>query len=197
MFTLRRLIPSTLFLTVLTLLGCESPTRPEALADPEVGLSLGRRGIAASAGGHGHYLLQATYDVTFAFNAIELTNGKVLGHFHQSLERPTGTIDFRGRVTCLAFDQANHRAWIGAVITKNESTDPAFTRDLNQPGHDVWFRVVDYGEGQNAAQPDRSTFMGFEDTPGIPTSAFYCALKPWPEGDARTWPVTSGNIEVR
>jgi hypothetical protein len=120
-----------------------------------------------------------------------------MGEFHQSLERPTGTIDFHGSVTCLAFDETNHRAWIGGVITENRSTDPAFLLDLHQPGHDVWFRVVDYGEGANAQQPDRTTFMGFENTPGIPTSAFYCALKPWPDDDARTWPVTHGNIQVR
>ena len=195
MLILRRLMPIVIFL--VPMLGCEGPTRPNAVADPEVELSLGRRGVAASATGGGHYLLQATFDVQFAFAAVELTNGRVLGTFHQSLERPTGTIDFDGRVTCLAFDKPNHRAWIGGVITRNRSTDPAFRRDLNQPGHDVWFRVVDYGEGANATQPDRTTFMGFEDTPGIPTSAFYCALKPWPEGDARTWPVTEGNIQVR
>jgi hypothetical protein len=45
--------------------------------------------------------------------------------------------------------------------------------------------------------PDRSTFVGFENTPDIPTSAFYCALRPWPADDARTWPQTAGNIQVR
>ncbi|HVE78787.1 MAG TPA: hypothetical protein VNA89_07990 [Gemmatimonadaceae bacterium] len=181
-------------------LGCESPGRvlAPASAPDEVTLAAGAdHGVAASATGGGHYLLQATFDVQFAFSAIQHASGKVMGRFHHSLERPAGTIDFHGEVTCLAFDPENHRAWIGGVITRNTSTDPAFQLPLHQPGHDVWFRVVDYGEGGNATLPDRTTFIGFENTPGIPTSAFYCATRPWPAGDERTWPVTAGNIQVR
>ncbi|NIU75387.1 MAG: hypothetical protein GWN71_17950, partial [Gammaproteobacteria bacterium] len=48
---------------------------------------------------------------------------------------------------------------------------PGFQEDVHQPGRDIWFRVVDYGEGENATQPDRSTFVGFEGDAGIITSA--------------------------
>jgi hypothetical protein len=61
----------------------------------------------------------------------------------------------------------------------------------------VWFRVVDYGEGGKASQPDRTTFLGFENNPDIKTSEQYCAVRIWPQDDARTWPVTAGNIQVR
>jgi hypothetical protein len=95
----------------------------------------------------------------------------------------------------MAVDPVNHRAWIGAVITENTSTHPDFQQWYHQPGEDVWFRVVDYGEGSDAPS-DRKTFMGFENTPGIPTSEVYCQLQIWPADDARTWPVTEGNIQV-
>ena len=68
--------------------------------------------------------------------------------------------------------------------------------DNNEVGDDIWFRVVDYGEGQDA-QADRSTFVGFEGNAGIITSREYCDAQIWPEGDARTGPVTDGDIQVR
>jgi hypothetical protein len=93
-------------------------------------------------------------------------------------------------------DPINRRAWIGGVITENLSEHPSFQTARHQPGHDIWFRVLDTGEGADAP-PDRTTFTGFEGDLEIPTSAAYCAMQPWAEGDARTWPVTGGNIQVR
>jgi len=184
------------------LLGCDSPTTPDAASVASTVL-LSPTGVNASATGGGHYLLQGALDVQFAFSAIQNADGDVTGHFHHRLDAGGGaTIDFSGRVTCLAFDAEKDRTWIGGVITENRSTAAGWTTDIEifQPGHDVWFRVVDYGENADATQPDRTTFMGFENTPGIPTSAFYCQLRPWPDipvVDARTWPVTEGNIQAR
>jgi hypothetical protein len=54
--------------------------------------------------------------------------------------------------------------------------------------------VLDLGAG---GEPDRSTFLGFEQPPpGIVTSEEYCELKIWPDDNARTWPVVSGNITI-
>jgi hypothetical protein len=78
------------------------------------------------------------------------------------------------------------------VIVSNDSTDPAFTTPIHQPGHDIWFRVLDNGEGHDPA--DRTTFVGFEGV--IPSSESYCQQRIWPEGDARTWPVTEGNLSI-
>jgi hypothetical protein len=103
-------------------------------------------------------------------------------------------VDVHGRVTCVAVDSENHRAWVGGVVTENRS-DPDLQEAIHQPGRDVWFRVVDYGSG-NDAQPDRTSFLGFEGAAGLITSAEYCAARIWPEEDARTHPVTSGNIRV-
>ncbi|HEX9738229.1 MAG TPA: hypothetical protein VGA91_03280, partial [Candidatus Limnocylindria bacterium] len=59
---------------------------------------------------------------------------------------------------------------------------------------DAWFRVLDTGPA-SAGDPDRSTFMGFKNEE-IETSEQYCALRIWPEGNARTHPVTAGNIGI-
>jgi hypothetical protein len=66
---------------------------------------------------------------------------------------------------------------------------------IHQPGRDVWFRVVDNGEGGD--QVDRTTVFGFEGAAGFITSEAYCLGQPWAAGDANTWPVASGNIQTR
>jgi hypothetical protein len=180
-------------------LACDSAATTEITSLPAAGdasVAAGGHGIALAATGGGHYLLQNTFDVQFAFSAVQKADGKAMGQFHHKLAAEGVVIDFSGEVTCMAVDPINHRAWIGGVITANRSTDPGFTGDIFQPGHDVWFRVVDYGEGAHATQPDRTTFLGFENNPDIKTSAQYCQVRIWPPDDARTWPVTAGNIQV-
>lgn len=145
--------------------------------------------------GEGRYLIANAFDSKFDFVARQFANGRVAGTFRESLLLDGLTVDFEGKVICLAFDLTNRRAWIGAVITRNRSTHPSFQQAVHQPGEDVWFRVVDYGRN-GEPQPDRRTFLGFENTPGIPTSQIYCDLRIWPDGDARTWPVTKGDIAV-
>jgi hypothetical protein len=87
-------------------------------------------------------------------------------------------------------DEVNHRAWFGGVLT--QTNDPA---PITEIGDDAWFRVLD--TGKSSVEPDRSTFLGFEQPPpGIVTSEEYCQLQIWPEGNARTWPVASGNIVI-
>ena len=164
--------------------------RTSAAASGATSISVHARGVLAAAGG-GHYLLQEAFDVQFSFAAIQLGDGRVFGSFRHRTEDETGTIDFEGDVTCLAVDSVNRRAWIGGVITTNRSTSPNFnTAPQHQVGHDIWFRVLDTEPGD--LEPDRSTFVGFEGV--IPTSEAYCRDRIWPEGNARTWPVTSGGL---
>lgn len=192
-----RVLAAFVVIPIVTAVGCETPTRSEPSATRQARLSLGDdNGITLKSSGGGHYLLQSTFDVQFAYTAKQHADGTVQGEFHESFVADGETIAFRGDVICMALDPVNHRAWIGAVITENTSTHPDFQQWYHQPGEDVWFRVVDYGEGSDAP-PDRKTFMGFENTPGIPTSEIYCQLQIWPAGDARTWPVTEGNIQVK
>jgi hypothetical protein len=191
-----RLLAAFVVIPIVTAVGCETPTPSEPATTRATRLAaVAENGVALRSSGGGHYLLQNTFDVQFAYTAKQQEDGTVQGEFHESLLVDGETVAFRGDVICMALDPVNHRAWIGAVITENTSTHPDFQQWYHQPGEDVWFRVVDYGEGSDAP-PDRKTFMGFENTPGIPTSEVYCELQIWPADDARTWPVTEGNIQV-
>ena len=188
-----RRLASVLVLAVCTT-ACESPTQQTQPQAPQAA-----NAIAASATGGGwiEFGIPGLSDAQFGFSAVRHADGTASGVFHQVRSNADGTIDFSGEVTCLSVDHVNHRAWIGGVIRENNSTNPAFQVDtLHAPGLDVWFRVVDYGEGGDAAN-DRSTTYGFKHSAGILTSAEYCATMPWPAGDARTFPVVSGNVQIR
>lgn len=175
--------------------GCAGPDAPAPSGLPARLASGGGPLYAASGGGKFFTTLAtgATFEGKFAFTARQYPDGSAAGEFHQY--RPDIDMLMWGTVTCLAVDPLTRRAWVGGVITKVHSDNPAVLADpVLQPGRDVWFRVVDYGEGADAP-PDRTTVFGFEGV--ILSSAEYCAMRMWPEGDARTWPVTSGNIQVR
>ena len=145
--------------------------------------------------GSGTYSLLGTTPTAFDYAALALPSGRAAGELFVSTVFQGFVVEFEGDVTCVTVDAANHRAWIGGVITANRSAHPSFTTPRTQVGHDIWFRVVDYGEGFGAPA-DRATFAGFEGDLDIPSSAAYCAAQPWAPDDARTWAVTDGNIQV-
>lgn len=150
-----------------------------------------------SAQGAGNYGIAGT-TAAFEFKAKQKRR-KAKGSFRQTLVFQGLLIDFIGDVTCMAVDADLGRAWIGAVVTENNSDHPNFIEDIHQPGRDVWFRVLD--TGPDAAEPDRTTFLGFEGAGGIITSAEYCAAKIWPgppddEPNARTNALIDGDIEI-
>lgn len=152
--------------------------------------------VVAGTSGSGTYSLLGTTPADFEYAALTHENGNVSGELHVSTVFQGFVIDFTGDVICVTDDPANGRAWIGAVVTSNGSAHPSFTTPRTQVGKDIWFRVVDYGEG-NGAPADRATFVGFAGDAGFQTSLEYCAGQPWPELDARTWEVTDGNIQVQ
>ena len=158
--------------------------------------ALRHRGQITSTFGGGNYLFADTFDISTAFGALALPSGRVLGVFRQSLDLNGELVSFRGRVTCLAVDSANGRAWIGGVVTRNDSEAAGFQTEIHQPGKDVWFRVLDTGRGPSVPA-DRSTFLGFEGGGGIITSQEYCETKPWPADNDRTHPFTEGGVRVR
>ena len=135
--------------------------------------------------GGGWFLFGGTIPMQFGFSAVVLGNGSAAGSFHHFYTDSEGTYEMWGTVTCVTFDAANSRAWIGGVLTKVSTTDPNFTFTA---GDDAWFRVLDSPDG------DRSTAMGFVGVIG--SSEEYCQLQIWPDGNARTHPVTSGQISV-
>lgn len=156
----------------------------------------GNNGVVISSTGGGHFLVSGALDVTFSFSAKQKEDGTANGQFRFSVELAGLPVEFHGEVICLSVDSENGRAWVGGVVTQNNSEHPSFTGEINEPGRDVWFRVLDSGEGgQN--EMDRSTFLGFEGGGGIITSEEYCDLAIWPDDNERTSPVTQGNIQVR
>jgi hypothetical protein len=155
----------------------------------------GGAAFTAATTGSGVYSLLGTTPASFEYSALALHNGNVTGQLAVSTVFQGFVIDFTGEVTCVTDDPVNHRAWIGGVITSNGSAHPSYTTPRTQVGRDIWFRVVDYGEGANAPA-DRATFVGFAGDAGITTSTEYCAVQPWPADDARTWAVTDGNLQV-
>lgn len=144
-----------------------------------------------SVSGSGSYSINGLI-VDFSLAAAIEKNGKGEGEFRIFADEGGGLIvDFEAKVTCLAIDAVNGRAWIGAKVKNNASTDPALTTEIHKQGRDIWFRILDAPTG------DRSTFVGFEGAAGFITSADYCAGRPWPDGNARTWPVVSGGIAIQ
>lgn len=186
---------ATLVLAALiTVAACEAPADRSPVA-PEVRLSH-VAGLSQASGG-GHYLLTfGAVDLPgkFSFTAVERSDGSADGMFRYTLDFLGQEIDFHGEVTCVTVDLDEGRAWIGGVVTLNQSVaEPFASGEIYQEGRDIWFRVLDSGEGSGAV--DRTTFVGFEGGAGIITSQEYCDLAIWAENDARTWPVT-GNVQV-
>ena len=129
----------------------------------------------------------------FSFHANSHADGSATGTFRMFRLRNGLTSDFEGAVTCVTVDPLNHRAWIGGVVTVNNSTDPNQQLAIHQPGMDVWFRVLD--NGKDSGTPDRSTVLGF--VGAIPSSAAYCAAQAWAAGDANTFPLVEGDLKVK
>jgi hypothetical protein len=180
--------------SLAVVVSCSAAPDPEDADDTQALISQAHTSTRGAAVGGGQYAI-ADLAVQFSLVAIELGGESAIGVFHHKTSYDGLTADFKGRVICLAVDSTNSRAWIGGVVTRNDSTDPDYAAPIYQPGRDVWFRVVDYGSG--TAEPDRTTFVGFEGAAGIITSRQYCQARLWPDADARTWPVTSGNILVK
>lgn len=180
--------------------GCEAGNAPTDLSSASTPGVQGSQqaGVSATAEGGGQFLvtLGDGFQGEFAFSGVQTSpDGSAEGNFRFSLEFGGELLRFHAKTTCMTVDPANGRAWFGGVITKNESTHPAWMTDVHEPGDAIWFRAVDYGEGSDAAS-DRTTFVGFEGNADIITSEEYCEEQIWPEGDARTWEVVNGNVQV-
>lgn len=144
-------------------------------------------GITEKVTGGGQFVHPDFGSMTFSFVALRHSDGQVSGRFQQ--HQPAFGFTYKGDVTCFAVDPVNHRAWIGGVLTHSNDADP-----ITEIGDEAWFRVLDTGNG--SAEPDRSTFLGFEGGGGIITSEEYCEARIWPDENARTWPVEQGAIVI-
>jgi hypothetical protein len=174
------------------LTACESPAPSEP-----VDVQLAHvRGLSQASGG-GQWLFSGVFPGKFSFTAQQISaDGTARGQLRSSLDVGGTLAEFHGEVTCLTVDLAEGRAWVGGVVTRNDSElEPFASEERFQPGQDIWFRVLDSGEGQS--EPDRTTFTGFSGDAGFATSLDYCAGMPWPDDNERTHPVTAGNIQVK
>ena len=172
-------------------------------AEPDIAPSLT---VGQQVVGHvnGEGSINVGVPMLFNMTALLRADGSASGEAYHFASLGATFIEFRTRVTCVSFDPVNNRAWIGGVITENTSTDPVRMQPRNEVGRDIWWRVVDYGDGLSGTV-DRSTFLGFTGDAGFQTSADYCAGQPWPGPndtppqpvDARTGPLLSGNISVK
>lgn len=190
------------FATVVSLVALFGAACQQSYPLSPTGAALeGERSSSQSVGVVGSVTGDGTYDagtlVDFSVNALQNGDGSAKGGFRHRATLASGLVDVSGRVTCVAIDASTGRAWVGGVVTENHSTSPNFLTPIHQVGRDVWFRVLDDGEGRDAV--DRSSFLGFEGGAGIITSAEYCAARIWPNTppNTRTSPVTAGNIQVR
>ncbi len=178
------------YLVSVVALACSGPLdtgEPDAEIGP-AGSQMAGVGVEQLVTGGGQFEHPVFGTVTFSFTAVRHSDGSVSGRFEQN-QFDVG-FKYKGDVTCFAVDPVNHRAWIGGVLTQSNDPDP-----ITEVGDDAWFRVLDLGSSN--VGPDRSTFLGFEGGGGIITSEEYCAVRIWPDDNARTWPVEQGNIAIR
>ncbi len=182
------------------LAGCDlpAPTAPDAVDESEVTLTdLNESRVRRDqARGRGLLDFGGGLMVEFDFRSIQKRSSLgARGHLRFEVVLGGELVEFRGRVTCMAVDETEGRAWIGGVVTRNNSTHPSFTTPVHEVGKDIWFRVLDTGKGSD--EPDRSTFVGFEGGGGIITSEEYCQSQIWPDDNARTQPQSQGKIVVK
>lgn len=198
---MNQLRPAAVVAISLLALGCDH--QPDTIAGPLLDVAEPRFAagsmVVGSANGSGSFNIGAPgADISFELNALSRADGSASGSVYYVTDLTAfglGTIEMRFDVTCLSRDPALHRAWIGGVVTFNNSTNTTFATDpRRQVGRDVWFRIEDNGDGGSGTL-DLSTQLGFEGSAGIITSAEYCATRPWPA--APPHPVTSGNIALR
>jgi hypothetical protein len=152
---------------LLGLSGCGDESRAP------VSPSFAAGGIEASVTGSGHHLrvgADGPEPTTLAFNAKRHADGRSTGQWEYHF-RAAG-FSMHGKVTCLSI--AGREAWVGGLITKVLSPDPA---DQELVGVEMWWRSRDNGQGAGAP-PDSTTGLGFA-FPGVPiTAESWCRDQP-------------------
>jgi len=146
-------------------------------------------GVALSVTGSGHVVrdLGAGPELTtFSYSAIRRADGATSGQFQYDFRALNLVV--HGTVTCVT--AAGNVAWVGGVIDRLRSDDPA---DQALVGTDIWWRVTDNGQGAGD-DADLTTSLLFTIAGSPITAASWCAEQPT-RGVQR--PIVSGNIQVR
>lgn len=172
---------ATLALTIASI-GCDAavePTAPELA--PQFAKSPNAVVHSVTAGGQVDYtdVFGSGHEV-YGFTASVDGDGNVKGSFQSHWVSDGGTLRFAMDITCLSVN--GNQAWLGGVITRSND-------DYLPVGFEFRWRVVDNGEGKNAA-PDQLSYFLY----GGPDTAAGCA-----GGSANNvlfdW--TEGNVQVR
>ena len=109
-------------LIALAALACSEPAGPTAGRSRAPSPNALDVGVQESVTGGGQFFHPDLGTVTLAFTATRHADGSVSGRWQQN-QFDLG-FAYKGDVTCFAVDPANHRTWIGGVITGSNDPDP-------------------------------------------------------------------------
>jgi hypothetical protein len=170
---------------------CAVPAQPMASADStEIAqISAAASPVVARVMGSGHVMRNLTGEdelTTFSYNAVARADGTAHGEYQYHFRAADFFI--HGTVTCAS--TSGNAGWVGGVIDRIVSGDPA---DQSLVGTEIWWRVVDNGEGADNAA-DLTTSLLFA-VPGLPITAASWCRDQNVRGVLRD--VLDGNIQVR
>jgi hypothetical protein len=182
---------STAALAMIAMLSaCGDARTPTGAFTPDVDASMNASSaITAKVTGSGHVFRDVGNGEelsTFSYSAIGRADGSASGEYQYNFR----ALDFsiHGTVTCVSV--LGNQGWVGGVIDGITSADPA---DQALVGTEVWWRVVDNGQGSNDAA-DRTTSLLFALPTSPTTSASWCNDRA-PRGLLRD--IVHGNIQVQ
>ena len=145
--------------------------------------------VVAQIMGSGHVLRNLTGEdelTTFSYSAVARADGTAQGEYQYDFRAADFFI--HGTVTCAS--KSGNAGWVGGVIDGIVSGDPA---DQALVGTEIWWRVVDNGEGANTVA-DLTSSLLFA-IPGLPITAESWCRNQDVRGVMRD--VVNGNIQVR
>jgi len=165
-----------LYLLLANLLIVMGACQKENISDPDQQTESADRfykNHGPSANGQGQFEFLG-FQRLFVFHANTMPNGSVKGN--GVLKYLDGELDSRFSIDCISVE-GNVATMSGTII---EHSDP------NRVGWDIWFKVIDNGEGANS-ETDQMTPQGFGPT------LFDCSF-PYV---LDLYEITTGNIQVR
>jgi len=170
--------------------GCAADTVPTSSVSVDVTprLASGSQ-VVTQVVGSGHVMrnLGAGDELTtFSYSALGRADGSASGQFQYNFR--AADFSMHGTVSCVSI--AGNQGWVGGNITQIHSGDPA---DQALVGTEVWWRVIDNGQGAGAL-PDQTTSLLLARRGGTITSESWCRDQP-PLAPARD--VLHGNIQVK
>ena len=123
---------------------------------------------------------------TFSFQAQERTDGSVTGSGVLTIPQPgvAGNVQIHFDIDCLNID--GNSAIMSGTVSKSNVFPETF---------EVWFKVVDNGEGNNSSGPDQMTFL-YGDEPDLIDDCTVDYNIDYPE-EVPLNDVLSGNVQVK